>query len=78
MLQYQHSGIVITVMSFTGTVENGVVKLPADAALPNGTKVRVEPITKSTPANSPQRFPTVKVNGGPISSQQVAEALDDE
>ena len=33
-------------MSFTGTVENGVVKLPADAALPNGTQVRVEPIAK--------------------------------
>jgi hypothetical protein len=31
-------------MSFTGTVENGVVKLPADAALPNGTEVRIEPI----------------------------------
>lgn len=31
-------------MSFTGTVEQGVVKLPPDAAIPDGTKVRVEPV----------------------------------
>jgi hypothetical protein len=37
----------LTSMSFTGTVENGVIKLPADAALPNGTKVWVEPIAQS-------------------------------
>jgi predicted DNA-binding antitoxin AbrB/MazE fold protein len=29
-------------MSFTGTVENGVVKLPPDVSLPEGAKVRVE------------------------------------
>jgi hypothetical protein len=29
-------------MSYTGTVEAGVVKLPPQAALPNGAKVRVE------------------------------------
>ena len=29
-------------MSYTGTIENGVVKLPSDAVLPNGAKVRVE------------------------------------
>jgi len=38
-------------MSFTGTVENGVVKLPADAALPNGTQVRVEAISKPAVKN---------------------------
>jgi predicted DNA-binding antitoxin AbrB/MazE fold protein len=38
-------------MSFTGTVENGVVKLPANAALPDGTKVRVEPITRPAAKN---------------------------
>jgi len=31
-------------MSYTGTVEGGVVKLPPDAALPDGTVVKVEPI----------------------------------
>lgn len=31
-------------MSYTGTIENGVVKLPPEADLANGTKVRVEPL----------------------------------
>lgn len=38
-------------MSFTGTIENGVVKLPSGLGLPDGTQVRVEPITKPTPRN---------------------------
>ena len=29
-------------MSFTATVENDVIKLPANTHLPNGAKVRVE------------------------------------
>jgi len=31
-------------MSYIGTVENGVVVLPAEAQLAEGTKVRVEPV----------------------------------
>jgi hypothetical protein len=31
-------------MSYTGTIENGVVKLPPGADLADGTKVRVEPL----------------------------------
>ena len=31
-------------MSYTGTVKQGMIKLPPQAALPNGTKVRIEPI----------------------------------
>ena len=31
-------------MSYVGTVSNGVVVLPPDAKLDNGTKVRVEPL----------------------------------
>ena len=31
-------------MSYTGTVSGGVVKLPPEAALPDGTQVRVEPL----------------------------------
>ena len=38
-------------MSFTGTIENGVVKLPSGLGLPDGTQVRVEPITKLAPRN---------------------------
>jgi predicted DNA-binding antitoxin AbrB/MazE fold protein len=29
-------------MSYTGTIENGVVKLPPEISLPEGSKVRVE------------------------------------
>ena len=48
-------------MSFTGTVENGVVKLPVDAALPNGTKVRIETIAKPhANANAQWRFPEAR------------------
>lgn len=31
-------------MSYTGTVENGVVRLPPEAHWPDGTQVRVEPL----------------------------------
>ena len=31
-------------MSYTGTVEGGVVKLPPEAGWADGTKVRVEPL----------------------------------
>jgi hypothetical protein len=33
-------------MSYTGTVKNGVVVLPEEVKLDEGTRVRVEPITK--------------------------------
>ena len=48
-------------MSFTGTVEDGVVKLPADAALPNGTEVRIEPIARPrTQTNGRWQFPEAR------------------
>jgi hypothetical protein len=31
-------------MGFTGTIEKGMVKLPPEAAWPDGTLVRVEPV----------------------------------
>jgi len=31
-------------MSYTGTVENGAVRLPPEVSLPEGSKVRVEPV----------------------------------
>jgi hypothetical protein len=33
-------------MSYTGTVENGVVVLPPEAKLPEGAKVEVHPISE--------------------------------
>ena len=35
-------------MSYTGTVIGGVVKLPPEAALPDGTQVRVETVEPAT------------------------------
>jgi hypothetical protein len=32
-------------MSFTRTVERGMVKLPPEMALPDGTQVRLEPLS---------------------------------
>jgi hypothetical protein len=39
-------GMVATVMSYTGRVENGVVVLPPNVKLPEGTQVRVEPLKR--------------------------------
>jgi hypothetical protein len=33
-------------MSYVGTVENGVVVLPPEAKLPDGTRVTVEPVAR--------------------------------
>ena len=39
-------------MSVTGTIKNGVVKLPVGAAWPDGTKVRVEKVEAPSTGNS--------------------------
>ena len=39
-------------MSVTGTIENGVVKLPPGAPWPDGTKVRVEKVEPAAAGNS--------------------------
>lgn len=38
-----------SIMSFTGTVKDGVVVLPPDISLPSGTVVRVEPLQDQPP-----------------------------
>ena len=61
-------------MSFTGTVENGVVKLPADAALPNGTKVRVEAISKPSAKNQlTRRFVSIASKARNLPADLAAE-----
>jgi hypothetical protein len=39
-------------MSVTGTIENGVVKLPPGAPWPDGTRVRVEKVEQGSPGNN--------------------------
>jgi hypothetical protein len=40
-------------MSFTATVEKGVIKLPPGVQLPDGTRVVVEPAVVDAPAKAP-------------------------
>ena len=40
-------------MTYQGTVKNGVVLLPADAALPDGTPVEVQPVATPAPGPDP-------------------------
>ena len=47
-------------MSYTGTIEKGVVKLPPEANLPEGTKVRIEPFEKP---NRRHRFASADLIG---------------
>jgi len=47
-------------MSFTGTVENGAIKLPEGVHLPDGTRVQIEPqiTTTSSEFMAKRRFIT--------------------
>ncbi len=48
---------MVDIMSYIGTVCNGVVLLPPEAKLEEGTKVRVEPVaTERPPAKLGQRL----------------------
>ena len=43
--------MIFKTVSYTGTMEDGVVKLPPDAGLANGTKVRIEPVEPAQDRN---------------------------
>ena len=61
-------------MSFTGIVENGIVNLPADAALPNGTKVRIETVSKPPTKNQlTQRLVSIASTARNLPSDLAAE-----
>ncbi|HVU09290.1 MAG TPA: hypothetical protein VHG89_12180 [Verrucomicrobiae bacterium] len=65
-------------MSYMGTVEHGLVKLPSDANLADGTKVRVEPLELQT---KPYRFASadligsVSGDGIPATNERVKEVM---
>jgi hypothetical protein len=61
-------------MSFTGTVERGVVKLPPEAGRADGTKVRVEPLElqeKRHPFASADWIGRVDGDGIPATNERV-------
>lgn len=65
-------------MSFTGTVERGIVKLPPEAALPDGAKVRIELLETR---REPYRFASwdlvgsVDGDGIPATNERVRKVL---
>ena len=50
MLAERGSSGIFAGMSITATVENDMIRLPADVHLPDGTQVRLEPIDPSRPS----------------------------
>ena len=64
-------------MSYTGTVEKGMIKLPPGAALPDGTKVRVEPLILSSVKLINKHGYLVAVGTRRITWQETREAMDE-
>jgi hypothetical protein len=61
-------------MSYTGTIENGVIKLPPEAAWPDGTLVRVEPVESPEAVTAlHQRWVDEGLASGPAASKSQAE-----
>ena len=64
-------------MSFTGTVEQGMVKLPPEMALPDGTKVRVESLSAPTVKLMSQHGYLVAVGSRRITWEETRQAMDE-
>jgi hypothetical protein len=64
-------------MSYTGTIENGVVKLPPDAVFPDGTKVRIEPLVSSPVKLVSKHGYLVAVGPRRITWRETREAMDE-
>jgi hypothetical protein len=64
-------------MSFTATVERGMVKLPPEMALPDGTQVRIEPVEKSNDHRfaSGDLVGSVDGDGIPATNERVREVM---
>jgi hypothetical protein len=64
-------------MSYTGTVERGVVKLPPDVVLPEGTKVRVEPLASPAVRLISRHGYLVAVGPRRITWEETRKAMDE-
>jgi hypothetical protein len=64
-------------MSFTGTVEDGIIKLPPELALPDGTEVRIEPVESSRrrPFASADLVGSVDGDGIPATNERVRKIM---
>jgi hypothetical protein len=64
-------------MSFTGTVEHGMVKLPPEITLPDGTQVRIEPLPSTSVKLVSRHGYLVAVGPRPITWEETRRALDE-
>lgn len=64
-------------MSFTGTVEQGMVRLPPEMALPDGAKVRVESLSSPSVKLMPQHGYLVAVGSRRITWAETRPAMDE-
>jgi hypothetical protein len=64
-------------MSFTGTVERGMVRLPPEMALPDGTKVRVESLSEASVKLLPQHGYLVAVGSRRITWAETRQTMDE-
>jgi hypothetical protein len=66
-------------MSYTGTVEGGVVKLPSEAAWPDGTRVRIEPLESQADGRhkfaSADLVGSVDGDGVPATNERVRKVM---
>jgi hypothetical protein len=61
-------------MSYTGTVEHGIIKLPPEAAWPDGTIVRMEPVASPEAATAlHQRWVDEGLASGPAEAKTAAD-----
>jgi hypothetical protein len=64
-------------MSFTGTVERGMVKLPPEIALPDGTQVRIEPLASPAVKLMSRHGYLVAVGPRRITWAETRQAMDE-
>ena len=66
-----------SLMSFTGTVERGMIKLPPEVALPDGTKVRIEPLPSASVRLQIRHGYLVAVGSRRITWEETRRAMDE-
>ena len=64
-------------MSFTGIVERGMVRLPPEMTLPDGTKVRVESLSSPSVKLMRQHGYLVAVGSQRITWEETRQAMDE-
>jgi len=64
-------------MSYTGTVEKGMVKLPPGTVFPDGTKVRVEPLLSFPVQLVSKHGYLVAVGSRQITWEETRKAMDE-